>query len=77
MTDIAFIAIPKLDIKGPILAITQLKSCVNNAGFKAKCYDFNIWLYKVLFLIASNGVNLCYTFNCQQSRLYKPVLNGP
>ena len=45
MTDIAFIAIPKLDIKGPILAITQLKSCVNNAGFKAKCYDFNIWLY--------------------------------
>ena len=45
MIDIIFVAIPKLQLKGPILSITQLKACVKNAGFSSKCYDFNIWLY--------------------------------
>mgnify|MGYP001303633535 CR=1 FL=1 len=45
MTDIVFISIPKLQTKGPILSITQLKACVKEAGFTSTCYDFNIWLY--------------------------------
>tara|TARA_B100001250_G_C19816502_1_gene798727 strand:+ start:4878 stop:6524 length:1647 start_codon:yes stop_codon:yes gene_type:complete len=45
MTDIIFLSIPKLEVKGPILAITQLTACAKEAGFSAKAIDFNEWLY--------------------------------
>lgn len=44
-TDITFVCIPKLKVKGPLLAITQLKACAKQAGFSATAHDFNIWFY--------------------------------
>lgn len=46
MTDIALISLPKLDIKAPLLALGQLKSCVESNGFVCKTFDFNMWLYQ-------------------------------
>ena len=46
MTDIALISLPKLEIKAPLLALGQLKSCVESNGFTCKTFDFNMWLYQ-------------------------------
>lgn len=43
MTDIVFLSVPKLQLKGPILSIHLLKACVIQAGFSAKALDFNAW----------------------------------
>ena len=44
-TDITLVCIPKLKVKGPLLALTQLQACIKQAGFVSSAYDFNIWFY--------------------------------
>lgn len=46
MTDIALVSLPKLEIKAPLLALGQLKSCVEAHGFSCKTFDMNMWLYQ-------------------------------
>ena len=43
MTDIIFLAVPKLLFNGPILSIHLLKACAVKAGFNARTADFNAW----------------------------------
>ena len=43
MTDIVFLSVPKLQLKGPILSIHLLKACAVQAGFSARALDFNAW----------------------------------
>ena len=43
MTDIIFLAVPKLRVDGPILSIHLLKACAIEAGFSARSADFNAW----------------------------------
>jgi len=44
-TDITLVCIPKLKVKGPLLALTQLQACIKQAGFVSTVYDFNVWFY--------------------------------
>jgi len=48
MLDIAFLSIPRLSVEVPPLNISQLKSCLTEHNFKAKCFDYNISLYNYL-----------------------------
>lgn len=48
MLDIALVSIPRLSIEVPPLNISQLKSCLTEHNYTAKCFDFNIALYNFL-----------------------------
>lgn len=43
--DLALVAIPRLNIDAPPMGIATIKSCVESAGYIAKCIDLNIKLY--------------------------------